>query len=320
MTSTKRIHKCEKCLELRELPLHLHELALFSEFLRNTHPVYELKKVGGKQKVFVEEGSAHTINIAKWLRLGGQIEKVELNLFQFEYAHMFCEPVGDMLDSNTKHYESIITPLTQFMYVTYALEECYRFTSPAYKKAYELLPLKSEYMRDNSAQAAYLLSNALTNINLPTHYDHLVDNFLKIVRIYADEFHPYFDIELDKPDGLSYGLYLVRNIRNQIAHGDFPIIEDPEFRTEFKYPHTKRNIINLLGQASRIAAINIQMLLAITSEDFKSDEYEYRHADPDCGEVFAEKCSFNYLLNLHLTQEFGLNESDYSSYCMELKE
>lgn len=316
-TTTEKKFKCEKCQELRELPLHLHELALFAELLLNEHTVFDRKK-----KVVSQKGSAHTKNIAKWLRLASQLERVELNLFRYEEAHIYCESVGDMLDSNAKHHESIITPLTRFVYVSNALEECYRFTSPAYEHAYELLRKqspKAEYLRNNSAQAAYLLENK-PNIDSPTHYEHLVDNFLKIVRFYADLFHPAFDVELDETNGLSYGLCLVRNIRNQVAHGVFPIIEDPEYTFEFDKPHTKRNIVNLLSQASRIAALNIQILLGMTSGGFESEGYEDLCMDCDYGKYYEENCTFSYLLNLHLIQEFGLNESDYFSLSLKLNE
>lgn len=300
---------------MRELPLHLHELAMFSELLLNEHVVYERKKL-----VVSEKGAAHTKNIAKWLRLASQLERVDLNPFRYEVAHMYCESVGDMLDSNAKHNETIITPLTRFVYVSNALEECYRFMSPAYENSYELLWKQSpgvEYLRNCSAQAAYLLENISATISVPTHYDHLVENFLKIVRFYADQFHPKFDMGLDKVTGVSYGLCLVRNIRNQIAHGIFPIIEDPEYTFEFERPHTKRNIVNLLWQASRMAAINIQIMLAMASDGFKSGEYDGICMDYDYGEYFKKNCTLSYLLNLHLIQKFGLNESDYFSFSPE---
>lgn len=304
--------KCEKCKELRELPLHLHELALFSELLLNEHIVYERKK-----QVVLEKGLAQTKSIAKWLRLASQLERVDLNPFRYEVAHFYCEPVSDMLGSNAKHHESIITPLTRFVYVSNALEECYRFASPAYEIAYERLRKqspKSEYLRNYSAQAAYLLESRSNGVEMPAHYDHLVENYRKIIRLYADQLHSKFDMELDVSHGLSYGLCLVRNIRNQIAHGTFPIIDDPEFTFEFEKPHAKRNLINLLSQSSRIAALNIQLLLTMISAGFASDEYQAICEDDSYGEYFEKNCTFSYLLNLHLIQKFGLNESDYFSF------
>lgn len=297
---------------MRELPLHLHELAMFSELLLNEHVVYERKK-----QVVLEKGLAKTKSIAKWLRLASQLERVSLNPFRYEVAHIYCEPVNDMLGSNAEHHESIITPLTRFVYVSNALEEGYRFLSPAYEIAYERLlkqSSKSEYLRNYSAQAAYLLESRSSSIELPTHYDHLVDNYRKVIKLYAEQFHSKFDMELDVPHGLSYGLCLVRNIRNQIAHGTFPIIDDPEYTFEFEQPHAKRNIVNLLSQSSRIAAINIQLLLAMVSTGFASAEYQSICTDYDYGEYFENNCTFSYLLNLHLIQKFGLNERDYFSF------
>lgn len=314
----EKIFKCEKCQELRELPLHLHELAMFSELLFNTHGVFIRKKGNVKQS-----GEAHTETIAKWLRLASQLERVDLNTFRYEEAHLYCEPVGDMLDSNAKHHETIITPLTRLVFVSNALEECYRFISPLYQEAYDLLLTHSprvKYLRDNSAQAAFLLEKKGTGIAWPKHYGHLVENFLKIVILYKDQFGAHFDVDLNGSEEISYGLSLVRNIRNQIAHGIFPIIEDPEYTFELNNPHTKRNLVNLLGQASRLAAINIQMLLAISSRSFESDSYEALRMDDDYGEYFANNCNFDYLLSLHISQKFGLNEADYFSLSTNIQE
>ena len=298
---------CLKCKEFRELPLHLHELALFSELLKNKHIVYSLVK-----KDVVQTGHAFTMNIAKWLRLASQIKSVELNPYQYEEAHFYCEPVADMLDSNANHHTEIITPLTRFVFVANALEESYRFASPLYERLYgEAKALKPnlERKRNYSAQVAWLLDGSFSNIDTPTHYSHKVENFQAILKLYEQQFDVTFDVSLSNSDRLSYGLSLVRNIRNQIAHGVFPIIEDPEYTLEFSHPKTKNMILNLLGYASRIAAMNIQIILDITNDGFDSEAYTALFYDPDYGDRLGAACTFEYLRNLHVQKKFGLNES-----------
>ncbi|MBS3904668.1 MAG: hypothetical protein KGZ39_05025 [Simkania sp.] len=301
-------HKCDKCKELRDLTLQLHELAQFSELLSNQQDVYVRRK--GKLQL---QGKVYTKSIGKWLRLASQLEKVEMNPFRYEEAYYYCEPVGDMLDSHGRHHESIATPLTRFIYVSNALEECYRFSNNAYETEFDMSGQSEnmEYLRSYSAQAAYILNSKFHACKLPKYYEHLVENFLKIIKFYESHFKARFDVALNNDGSTSYGLALVRNIRNQVAHGVFPIIEDPEYSFEPYDQSTKKVIINLLGQASRLAAINIQMLLSVLSPGFESESYAQECMDFDTGDHFKQHCTFIYLINLHTKQCFGLNEADY---------
>lgn len=303
-SSDKR--ECQKCNKFRKLPLHLHELYMFCELLENTHSVYKYSN-----KSFKKETTASTVNIAKWLRLASQIESIEMNPFRYEESHLWCGPVVEKLDSDADHHSAIITPLTQFIYIANALEETYRFTSPLYKTHYESLKIetpKLEQKRNYSVQASWLLDEVFSKIDIPTHYNHKVDNFLSLAKKYQSSFNVTFDVELKNNGNLSYGLSLVRNIRNHIAHAIFPIIENPEYTFEFSNPQTKCLIINLLGYASRVAAMNIQILLNISNDGFKSAGYSYLFDNPYCDKI-ESLFSMNYLNKLHIEQEFGLNES-----------
>jgi hypothetical protein len=307
LKSSNNKQECEKCKEFRELPLHLHELYMFCELLENTHTVYKYSK-----KNLRNDGSAHTVNIAKWLSLASQIKSVEMNPFRYEEAHLWCEPVADKLDSDANHHTAIITPLTQFIYIANALEETYRFTSSLYEIHHERIKIdviNLERKRDYSAQAFWLLDEIFSKNDVPTHYNHKVDNFLSLAKKYQSNFNVAFDVELKNNGNLSYGLSLVRNIRNHIAHAVFPIIENPEYTFEFSNSQTKRLILNLLGHASRVAAMNIQILLGISNDGFKSVEYSYLFNDPDYGDRLESLFTLDYLNTLHIEQEFGLNES-----------
>lgn len=299
--------KCEKCSEFRELPLHLHELYMFCDLLRNKSDVYKLSK-----KELKQETEAHTESIAKWLKLASQLDNVQLNPFRYEEAHYWCESAGDELDSDASHNSSIITPLTRFLFISNALEETYRFTNSQYEFHYARAQLKNnslERKRNYSAQAAWLLDEVYGDLEVPLHYDHKVDGYLAQVKEYQKRFDNSFDIQLENNGKLSFGLSLVRNIRNHIAHGVFPIVDNPEYNHECFNPKTKNLILNILGFSSRIATMNIQIILNATHHGFESEVYRYLCGDPDFGHKLEQCITPEYLQRLHLKQDFGLNES-----------
>lgn len=290
---------------MRGLRLHLHELARFSELLSNQHIVYDLDNPT-KQTV-----NSSTMNMAKWLRLASQIETVELNPYQYQEGHLWCEPIADKLESNAKHHASIITPLTLFMFVTNALEECHRFSNFLYEQTYQEIQQKQanlKRMKTYSMRSEWLMDRYNFSL-IPTHYAHLVENYLSLVEFYTKTFDKNLDLSLEKRNDLSFGLSLVRKIRNQIAHGVFPIIEDPEYTFEFGNPKIKSSIIQLLLYSSRIASLNIQILLSATSDGFESGQYKYLCSDEQFGEHVKKSCTLIYLQNLHIEQKFALNES-----------
>lgn len=108
----------------------------------------------------------------------------------------------------------------------------------------------------------------------------------------------------------SYGLQLVRNVRNHVAHGVFPLLENPEYSMNDDHL-ARRNTINLLNQCTRIGAIGIQLMLAIDNDGFHSILYGEHCDDFDYGTYFSENMNREYLVNLHRSQDFGLNESAY---------
>lgn len=301
-------YKCERCQELRDLSLHLHELSLYCDLLSN---VRELVKRERGEITPTDEFSS-TSNISKWLRLAGQLHKVAIDAYQYQEAHLYCEPVDEFLSSESRHHADWLTPLTRFLFVSNALEECYRFMSPRYEVVYEESKSDSrpEYRRNSSAKAVYLLDKA-TTIALPAHYEHLIENYRKLVLYYAKSFSIRCDVAVEAESRLGYGLDLVRTVRNNIAHGGFPVVNNPEYSSSKS--NIKRNLVNLLGQSSRMASLNIQMLLAIEPLAFDSMmAMQYGSDDDDeTGTRFRAHCNQNYLLNLHLIQDFGLNESDY---------
>lgn len=298
---------CQICGSFRELTLHRHELGKFCELLSNEKAVFKSVK-----KEIVECGVAKTQSIAKWLRLASQLESVDMNTFRYEEAHFYCEPVADELNSNANHDSSLATQITRFLFISNALEEAYRLSSQVYEQQFFKLKKTSkniERKRSYSTQSAWLLDEVFVSRELPEYYSHKVDGLTEVSKIYKDIFKVNFDIDLEKDNHKSIGFSLVRNIRNHIAHAVFPIIDNPEFTWEFDDPRTKRLVLTLLSRASRLAAMNIQIIIGFVCDEFNSDDYIYLSEDLDVGDIFLETCTLRYANNLHIEQGFGLNES-----------
>lgn len=308
---------CPICSLFREIPLHLHELAIYCELLNDEKIVY--KPVNRKVE---EYGVAKTTSIAKWLRLASQLETVKMNTFKYEMAHLYCEPVADELDSNANHDSSIATQITRFMFVSNALEEAYRLSSHLYEKEYlkrSGSSKKLDRQRYYSTQITWLIDNVFTSLDTPENYFHKVDNLLDVAQEYKKIFKVSFDMDLKDRKIASRGFSVVRIIRNHIAHAVFPIVENPDMVWEFNILENKKLILKLLLGASRLAAMNIQIILKLTCNKFKSEEYNYFSSDPDTGEYFTKYFNSGaYLNHLHIDQTFGLNESSHLTWRHEV--
>ncbi|WP_152596943.1 hypothetical protein [Chromobacterium haemolyticum] len=306
MTQSQQRTPCSYCSGLRDLALHLYELAAYCDYLDNRRIIFSRKK-----NVLVPEQEARTITAGSWLRLASQIEHVALDTYRFQEAHFYCEPVDELLRSDTKHYSSIATPLTRFIFFCNALEEIYRFVSPTYETFFDRISnkqIKQEYLRSPSMQAAILLDRT-PNPMIAGDYQHLVDNLSQITHIYLTKFGGTFDLAGRTPKDLSYGFQLVRNVRNHVAHGVFQLLDNPDYSMGSDHL-TRQNTINMLNQCVRVGAIGIQIILTIDNDGFKSQLYEDCQDDLDSGEYFLREIR-HYLVNLHRRQSFGLNESSY---------
>jgi len=88
------------------------------------------------------------------------------------------------------------------------------------------------------------------------------------------------------------------------------VLENPEYSLNAG-DLTRRNTINLLNQCTRIGAIGIQLMLAADNDGFQSILYRENCDDLDYGNCFFENMNREYLINLHRSQDFALNESAY---------
>jgi hypothetical protein len=258
-------------------------------------------------------GVARTKTVGNWLRLAGQIRSVALDTHRYQEASFYCEPVAGMLDSDAAHHESIITPLTKLVFVCNALEECYRFVSGQYLQAFcakQKLGLKPSYLRDYSMQAAALIAEHASHAVLPRDYGHHVDILWKWLGRYAEDSGSNLRDQKFRVGQIDHGLALVRYVRNMVAHGEFPLIDNPEY--SFAAPDFSEHIlVNLPAATTRVAAMNIQILIGLSACRFRSWHYAEHVEDDEYGAAFESECNWGYLTKLHHLQKFALNERGF---------
>jgi hypothetical protein len=118
---------------------------------------------------------------------------------------------------------------------------------------------------------------------------------------FADEMRP------------AYALHLIRNLRNHVAHGIFPIIPNPDYM--WGKGGDAENLLQLLNHSCRLGAIYIQMLIKRFNEGFIG--YHYLTAVNAHGpefEYFIGHCNADYIGKLHVRGDFSLTQAfDYSS-------
>lgn len=285
--------QCKICSTHRPIDRHLFELSEYCRFLNNSLEYFSK----GNSRVVKTE------TIASWLRLAADLDNVDINSWKFDdgLGSLYCEPIAYENNSNSKHYSKYTTLLTRFLYISYALEETYRFVVAKY------IDIKSELKKfsEPSQQAAIFLEN-LKNFEKPKDFEHLCDN-LKLSFYQYDKDYKSKLRGVRHDDGDCQGLHLVRNIRNYISHGVLPIAENPEYLyTESGDP----KILKLLMAASRVALIYIQVFLYNSVSGFTSDivnqiendEYEFDR------NYFSKNCTRRLLLDIHLQSNFTFQD------------
>ena len=48
-----------------------------------------------------------------------------------------------------------------------------------------------------------------------------------------------------------------------------------------------------------------------TDQEIWSEQYWHEQSDDEYGEYFQSRCNTKYLMDIHLINDFGLNETDY---------
>ncbi|MHB1566111.1 MAG: hypothetical protein ACYCXG_05270 [Acidiferrobacter sp.] len=292
---------CPICSETRGLTEHLIEVGLAADYLGNT------------SSYLSEHGTAtiRTETIGEWLRLAAQLEKVEINTWKFECsdAGFYCGIAGDNIDAHAKHYTTHATALTRFMFVCNGLEEAYRFIDHLYGPLSVRKDVaKGRRKRTSSLRAVALLDDLFERKGpsaAPQDFEHHCGNFIRFFDRYKAEHNATVDgVDSGTENRLTYGLQLVRNLRNHVAHGTFPLGPPADYGGY----EDGEELVLMLRHACRVSALYIQIILRWFSPGFES--YEYRailDANGKEFDRFIEECTPKYIQDLHVESDFALH-------------
>ena len=294
---------------MRSLSVHLFELSQMLVYFDNSS-----KYTKGNNVIIIQ-----TKNIAQWLELASYLKKVEIDTFKFSGMEaMMCRPHADYLTSTSKHFSTYSTVLTKFNYISYALDEMYKFV--AYKYDYWVnensIPRKDR-VNSASIKASVLLNNT-DDVIFPKNFEHLSLNYLEAFKKYTNIFN--LNIEratLEYNSTPSFSLDLLRNLRNHIAHGKFPIIEDPQNDYE-----KSQFLSELLFLSCRISALYIQIFMRNYNTGIKNKDSEvfifldiYLEED----NINLDEFLLRYIKDLHLQNNFAFNPADYDNFIADIE-
>lgn len=283
--------KCPICSKFRSLDSHLYELACYCETL-------------GNSVTYVHEDdtiTVYTSTIGNWLKLAAQLENVVIDTWKYtDGSELFCEPSVDAYNSDMNHYSSYSTALTRFIFVSNALEEMYRYITPSYKNSNKVKNIK---FNKPSMQATALI-DVFNESDLPEHFQHKVDSLVLSI----NKCSHINDKKLTGMKGAnisdySYGLHLIRNIRNYVAHGVFPISENPEWNLDFE---GNQALHNVLLNSCRVSCLYIQMLLNKFNDGMLGDDYRLSMQGEGVEfDYFCDNCKPELALKLHMDNSFS---------------
>lgn len=297
---------CPICAAARGLSEHLTEVAFAAQFLGNTS-TYESEH--GTVKISTE-------TIGDWLRLASQLKTVEIDAWKHEPAAgdaFYCGPVADNIDAHSQHYTNHATALTRFVFVCNGLEETYRFIDHLYEPLSIRKGIaKNDRKRASSMRAVALLDDLFEREGTaaaPRDLEHHCGNFISLFNRYkAEHGAAVGGIDAGAEKLPTFALQLVRNLRNHVAHGTFPLGPPADYGG---YEDSKELVL-MLRHACRVASLYIQIILRWFSPGFESHDYRaMREADGKEFDHHIKKCSFAYILNLHLKGDFALHNGLY---------
>lgn len=318
---------------LRPLPLHLHELALYCRQLDNERPrkpgptngskgakgSFGVKRAAGRSGA--TSTSVSTEAIAQWLMLCSQVDVVRTNTAQFEEAQHYCGPIAGKQASDAMHRGSLATRLTRFVFFCNALEEVYRYVEPTYDQlqeggAFNGFDKKSAAVTTKAMAVIHELADAQS---LPADFSQLVADFDKLTEKYEAGLSVRLDLFGFETSDARNGLDLVRCLRNHVAHGTFPILENPDYSRDVS-DELQATVLELLDFAVRVGALYIQLLLSLTNDSPQPAAHRTFFTDDEIGTEYAPPSWSGYLLSLHCQQDFGLNETAYFRWYRAIQE
>jgi len=287
---------CPYCSQLRPLEAHLHELGLVCEYLGNDAPCADIDS----------QRTVRTKTIGDWLKLASQLDEVKVDAWRFENDAGYCGTFADRVSSNSTHFTLYSTALTRFLFVSSALEETYRFVDHHYVKLADKFNIPPKVRPRTSSIRAASLVDLMPSEASPLHLQHRADQYrLLFARYLKDHQLEMSGLQYSDEAKLGYSLHLVRNLRNHIAHGVFPLLPNPDY--DWGTDFDRDELIVLLGQSCRLAAMYMQMLLHQFNTGFMSDEYSYcEDGDGPEFDYLLEHCTVGYIASLHIKQNFSI--------------
>ena len=246
--------------------------------------------------------------IGSWLAMAAQLELVKVDFWKFDdgLGSMYCEPVADRNDSDSKHYSKYATDLTKFTFVLNALEEAYRFAAASYDRSSDH-PRRGRAppIRQASMKAAAIVDRFPLSM-FPEHFEHVGAGFKFLSNQYLQlrKSEPPSAGGLEAAPSPCESLALLRKLRNEVAHGLFLIAENEEY----DWPSGGSVVVRrLLNKGCRLAALFIQAILGGLSYSFTSDDYDLlANYDEPVASNFRKHCGPTYFKTLHLDQDFTI--------------
>ena len=305
---------CPICLETRGLAEHLIEVGLAADYLGNTS-TYDSEHGVAKIK---------TETIGDWLRLAAQLKTVEVDTWKFESsdAALYCGTVADNIDAHAKHYTAHATALTRFMFVCNGLEEAYRFIDHLYGPLSVRKGIaKGQLKRTSSLRAVALLDDLFEREGAsaaPRDFEHHCGNFIQFFNRYeAEHTLSVGGIDAGAENRSTYALQLVRNLRNHVAHGTFPLGPPADYGGY----EDSEELVLMLRHACRVSALYMQIILRWFSPGFESYDYcAILDANGKEFDRFIENCTLKYIHDLHVKSAFALHNDLYGYDGDELDE
>lgn len=295
---------CPICSKTRQVSEHLIEVGLAASFLGNTS-TYES-----------EHGTAtiRTETIGDWFKLAAQLEKVEVNTWKFEPpdAGFYCGTVADNIDAHSEHYTSHATALTRFVFVCNGLEEAYRFIDHLYAPlSVARRVARRDLKRTSSMRAVALLDDIFERMGAlaaPKNFEHHCGNFVGLFNRYKAEHNASVGgIEAGAEMLPTFALQLVRNLRNHVAHGAFPLGPPADYGGY----EDSEELVLMLRHACRVAALYTQIIFRWFSPGFESNDFKYMLSYGKEFDRFKERCTHEYVLDLHQKSDFALHQDHY---------
>lgn len=293
--------KCKVCSEVRGLSEHLTELGLAADYLGNTSTYTS------------EQGTAtiRTETIGDWLRLAAQLKTVEVDAWKFNADDGYCGTAADRIEAHSIHYTAHATALTRFMFVCNGLEEAYRFVDHLYLPLVECRGVAKGKRKKTSSLRAIDLLDDLFSKNAaavqPRDFPHLCDNFVRLFNDYTSaHLNGLSGIESGAEHRQTYALQLVRNLRNHVAHGTFPLSPPADFGGY----EDSEELIQLLNHACRVTALYIQVIFRGYCPAFTS--HEYKAISNGNGQEFNRfilNCNLEYIKDIHIKGLFAFHNN-----------